>query len=52
MIEEVRLELQATDKYLKFYQPINMVTEINKMFQGVFIRKRHLIPLEKYTTQR
>ena len=52
MIEAVRLELRATDKYLKFYQPINTVTEINKLFQGVFTRKRHLQPLEKYTSKR
>ena len=51
-VENFRLDNMATDKHLQTVLPINTITEVNKMFQAVFPRRRHKVPLHEYCVQR
>ena len=51
-VEEFRISVAKTEKYIQCYQPISIVTEIDKMIRAVLPRRRHLTLLKAYTTQR
>lgn len=40
-IQNLGIECTKTDRFIKLYQPINFVTEIDKVFRAVLPRRRH-----------
>ena len=52
IMELNRLDVVKTEKYIQCHLPITYVTEINKMIQATFPRRRHKTLLQDYTTKR